>query len=146
MQVERRGIGRRPRIEQAAKRISRHHPGHRHGLFGQAGKACGVSVAAADNGLALADEDAQANIQPLGALQLLQLAQAPLHRKTGIFHQQRIGGISTRLARGGDKGGQPVEAVHAKRLSLICASPGTFPAGPSAARVGLPRKIFAATA
>src|SRR3546814_3120259 len=49
---------------------------------------------------ALADEDAQRNILPLGALDILELAEPHRHRGCGVAIIERVGGVGARLGRG----------------------------------------------
>ena len=93
--VEVQPIRRRQRrlLGEAAEFILRHDLRHRHRPLGELVEPGGIDGAGRNHGAALADEDAQAKIAPLGPLQVLGLAQPPLHPERGAGEQHGVGHV-----------------------------------------------------
>ncbi|MNS77649.1 hypothetical protein D3C72_1112340 [compost metagenome] len=82
--------------------------GHGHGALDQTGAGGVGQVGGGDRGLTPADEDAQAQIAGLLALDLFQFGVAHADGQGGAVGGNRLGGVGAGLQRGGDQIGQDV--------------------------------------
>ncbi len=88
---------------------------HGDGALGKFGQRRLAAVSRGNDGLALADEDAQTDIAAFGALDLLGLAEAEGDREGGAFDHHRVGGVGAGLlglAQQGVEGGKQLGVRH----------------------------------
>ncbi len=108
-------IGEFPRdlawLGNAAIGILRHDTRHRDGALDQRAQRLRRAIVRRDDRLALAEEDAQAEIVTLGALELLGLAETLGMGDGGAFDEHRIGGVGAGAASARDDIGEKVERV-----------------------------------
>ena len=90
-------------VDQARPGIFRRHARHGHGPLNKAGAALGGDVRSRHRGLAAADEDPEAKVPGLFALDLFQGPEPDVDRKGLVFGVDGFGGVSTSLYGGGDK-------------------------------------------
>ena len=98
-----------PGLGQAAIGIFRHRLGHRDGALDQRRDRAAGAVVGRDDRLALADQDAQAEIVALRALEFLDLAQPLGVRQRDAFEQHGVGVVGAGAARLGDELAEKVE-------------------------------------
>ena len=90
-------------IDQARPGIFRCHARHGHGPLNKAGAAFGRDVRSRHRSLAAADEDPEAEVPGLFALDLFQGPEPDIDRKGLVFGVNGFGGVGARLDGGGDK-------------------------------------------
>ena len=134
------GNGERHGLCDPGEGILRHHARHGDSTLCERGEFRRIGLVRRDDGLLLAHEDAQSEIDGFRTLQLLDTPEPALDGERSRGGQQGIGLVGAGATRGRDELLQAINLRHAARLSAIEARLGTLPAGPSAASVGLPRK------
>ena len=105
-------------LGEPAERVLGHGARHRQGALDQLGERLRRAVARRHDRLPPADEDAQAEVLALRALELLDLAEAPGMRQRDALEQHRVGGIGAGLAGAGDEILQQVEIGSGFRMGL----------------------------
>ena len=93
---------------QTGIRVFRGEPGHGHGAFDQTGPGSFGQVRGRDGRHAPADEDAQAEIAALLALDLLERAVADADGQGGALGRDGFGGVGAGPEGGGDQVGEEV--------------------------------------
>ena len=98
-----KGVREQSRVGEAGELVVGRSARHGDGAFGQRIEAVAVEVVGRNRRLLMADQDAQADVVALGALQFLDRAVAHLDRKRDRAHGDRIGLVGAGAPRGADE-------------------------------------------
>ncbi len=106
-------------IGDAAEGILRHDARHGDRPLDELAEGGGRAVVRRDDGLALAEEHAQAEIVTLGALELLGLAEALGMGDRGALDEHRVGGVGAGAPGTRDDFGEQVQGVGFLRHAAV---------------------------
>jgi hypothetical protein len=100
------------RIGEAGMGVLRHHPRHGDGALGERREALRRGIGGGDDRLPLAEEDAEAEVEALGPLQLLDRAEPAGDMEGGVADEDGVGGVRPGAAGGGDEVLQGIGVGH----------------------------------
>ena len=86
-------------VGQPAIRIFWRHPSHRYGPFDEFVEGCRRGIRGRDDGLPLADEDAESHIAGLGSLEVFPFSQSLRHAQGNAAHPQGVRGVGAQHQR-----------------------------------------------